>query len=132
MRAPAGDAARLSEEGPLDLKALEVIRGLQREGQPDLLDKVIGLYLRDAPGLLAAMRDAALKGDAEALRRAAHSLKSSSANVGAVRLCDACKALELAARAGELDQVDPQLAVIASDFAQARIALEALLQPASV
>jgi HPt (histidine-containing phosphotransfer) domain-containing protein len=49
---------------------------------------------------MAQVRAAADAGDAEALRKAAHGLKSSSANVGAERLAALCNELELLGRSG--------------------------------
>ena len=37
-------------DGPLDARTLDGIRALQREGTPDLLRKIAGLYLTAAPG----------------------------------------------------------------------------------
>ncbi|MDS4029264.1 MAG: response regulator [Candidatus Contendobacter sp.] len=79
---------------PLARSALDQIRALQRPGAPDLLSKIIGLYLESAPKLLQKMREAVAVEDSEALRQAAHSLKSSSANLGAIQLAAACKKLE--------------------------------------
>jgi HPt (histidine-containing phosphotransfer) domain-containing protein len=78
----------------VDEKVLESIRTLQREGTSDLLNRVIEAYLKEATRLLQALREAVEKADGEALRKAAHSLKSSSANVGAQRLSSLCKELE--------------------------------------
>ena len=78
---PAGadqeSAARAADPGPgthdsnvdgglLDFQALDRIRALQRPGAPDILKKVINLYLADAPRLLDTLRDASC---AKRLRR---------------------------------------------------------------
>ena len=62
-----------------------------------MLSRIIKIYLESSPKLLQALRDAIAQdeaGAAEAIRQAAHSLKSSSANLGAVVLSDLCKELE--------------------------------------
>ena len=56
-----------------------------------------------ARAALADMRAALAAGDAEDLRRAAHTLKGSSASLGANDLADACRDVETAARDGRLD-----------------------------
>jgi len=81
---PSETARSGTEESPLDPRVLERIRALQRPGEPDLLGKVIEIYLRESPRLVQAIREASTKGEAEALRKAAHSFKSSSANLGAL------------------------------------------------
>src|SRR5207248_10364829 len=54
------------------------------EGDTTLLREVTDLFLEDAPRLLAEIRDAISRKDAKALERAAHALKGSIANFGAV------------------------------------------------
>ena len=61
-------------------------------GRNDHLTRTIArLYLSSAPALLEAMRDAVKRGNARQLSRAAQSLASSSANLGAVRLAALCR-----------------------------------------
>jgi HPt (histidine-containing phosphotransfer) domain-containing protein len=61
---------------------------------PAFLAELIDTYLADAPGLLMVMRDALAAREAAGLRRAAHTLKSTSATLGAHRLADLCRRLE--------------------------------------
>jgi signal transduction histidine kinase/CheY-like chemotaxis protein len=88
----------------LDQGALGRIRALHRPGGPNLLAKVVGLYASSSSALTDALRQAAQTQDAEALRQAAHALKSSSANVGALSFADLCRNVELAASNGHLDE----------------------------
>jgi HPt (histidine-containing phosphotransfer) domain-containing protein len=60
--------------------------------------------------------EAADRTDAAALQRAAHSLKSGSANLGAQRLAELCRGLEAAARAGDLSRARQQVAEIEVEF----------------
>ena len=87
------------------------------------LDKLIDLFLDDTPLLLARLEAAALAPDFNELREAAHSLKSSSANLGAMALSAAAKRVELGARMMTLDRPAVAVAVIATEFARARMAL---------
>jgi CheY-like chemotaxis protein/HPt (histidine-containing phosphotransfer) domain-containing protein len=64
---------------------------------------LIGQFTSDAPELLGAARAAAGVGDAAELRRAAHTLKSNAATFGASELTAQSRALEKAAKAGDLD-----------------------------
>jgi CheY-like chemotaxis protein/HPt (histidine-containing phosphotransfer) domain-containing protein len=95
-------APSAAEAVTIDPKALQTLRELQRPGRPDVLTRVIDLFALDAPRLLAAMRDAVAASDAEALRHAAHTLKSTSANVGATMLTANCREIEQLARAAEV------------------------------
>ena len=93
-RSPAGSA--------LDEQALKQIRALHKPGGPDLLKRIVALYLTNSRALIDSLRAAIISSDAAAVLQAAHSLKSSSANVGATDLTKLCAALEAAAKAGKL------------------------------
>ena len=97
---PEISGAGAADEPVLDPQALENLRALERQGAHGALGRTIGFYLEDAPALLQTMEAAAARADPDALRRAAHSLKSMSANVGAVRLTALCQRLESAGRGG--------------------------------
>ena len=71
-------------------------------GDVDFLKELIDAYLDSTPGLFVAMRQAAAAGDGAALQRAAHSLKTGSANMGALALAVLCKQLEDMGRSGAL------------------------------
>ena len=92
---PAGTAI-------LDQGTLDNLRALERPGVPSLLGRVIDRYLADAPHLIEQMRLAREKADVAALARAAHTLKSASASVGANGVADICKAVETDARNGDI------------------------------
>ncbi len=91
------------------------------------VDKIIEVYLEDAPRLIAQLERAAMGGDPIALRVAAHTLKSSSANVGASTLSEAARDLEDGARDGTLKKPEIMVARIVSEFAQVRSALQSKL-----
>ena len=110
-------------DSPLDLRALSQIRALQRPGQPSVLGKIIGLYLDSTPALLQQLREAVAAGDGEALRQAAHSLKSSSANLGAMPLAALCKELEQRGWERRLEDAAALLREVDSHYARVREAL---------
>ena len=64
---------------------------------------LVRTYLADGPTHLAAIADAVAADDAAALVRPAHTLKSSSATVGAMRISARARRIEMAARAGSID-----------------------------
>ena len=105
LRGPLQRDSRVSGEPTLDPAALD--RLLEITGDDvAFVDELIDTYLEDAVVQLAAMDDAAATGDAAALVRPAHSLKSNSDNVGAVALTVLCRALETDARGGEVADAD--------------------------
>jgi HPt (histidine-containing phosphotransfer) domain-containing protein len=65
--------------------------------------ELVETFLAEAPGQVEAMDAAVEADDADALVRPAHTLKSSSATVGAMRLSSVARELEMAGRGGTLD-----------------------------
>lgn len=63
-------------------------------GDHQLLVDMTTFYLEDAPTIFAKIKAAAVAGDAEELRRAAHALKGLLLNCGGVRAANAAQALE--------------------------------------
>ncbi|MCP4995992.1 MAG: response regulator [Gammaproteobacteria bacterium] len=97
-------ALSISDEmSPIAHQALDNMRALQRPGRPNILNRVICIYLDTAPGLIETINRSVVGKDADGLRRAAHSLKSSSANLGAMRFSAICKKLEAMGREGKTE-----------------------------
>src|SRR4051812_20332305 len=92
-------------------------------GDMAFVDELVDTYLEDGASQLAALRTAADAGSAEALGRPAHSLKSSSLNVGALELGSLCRALEEASRGGLVPDAAEDVAAIAESFDATRTAL---------
>ena len=78
----------------VDMAVLKGFEDAQIEGEPDLIVELIDLYLADASEKLTAMRQAVTKADEQPLKRAAHSLMGSSANLGARRMASLCEEIE--------------------------------------
>ena len=123
--AAAGDAA--GPEDPLDAAVLEDLRGLQVEGEPDILGELVDAFLKDAPARLDGLRAAVSRGDATAVTRAARDLQSSCNDLGARRAARASGELEEAAGSGDLADAPAKLSRLEEELAHAREALEAEL-----
>lgn len=65
-------------------------------------DQMLAIFLDDLRPSLERMAEACDRGDALALARGVHRMKSSAANLGAVRMSEACIALEAALREDRL------------------------------
>jgi HPt (histidine-containing phosphotransfer) domain-containing protein len=76
---------------------------LHRFGGATLLRRMVELFLIAAPERIAAARAAEADGDVDAAERALHSLRSSSAQLGANRLRQLCEQGEVRARQGSLE-----------------------------
>jgi HPt (histidine-containing phosphotransfer) domain-containing protein len=85
--------------------------------------ELINAYLADGPAQVDAIEAAVAAGDAAALVRPAHTLKSSSTTVGAQRLAAASRELEMAGRSGSVDSTSA--AALRADWKAAVAALEA-------
>jgi CheY-like chemotaxis protein/HPt (histidine-containing phosphotransfer) domain-containing protein len=90
----------------LDDGALESLRDL---GGDAFLGEVIDAFLADAPELIATLRRSLDEQGSEELRRAAHTLKSNGATLGAAEFAELCRTLEQRAKEGELDGASEEL-----------------------
>ncbi len=86
----------------LDQSALDNIRALQRPGSPDLLGRIVELFLTDAPLGVAKVQTAIAAADLETVSITAHSLKSSASYLGATAFSQRMAGLERAARDEDL------------------------------
>ncbi|MBI2380940.1 MAG: Hpt domain-containing protein [Gammaproteobacteria bacterium] len=77
---------------------------------------LVQAFLVDGENRLSEMNQAVAAGDLDGLRRAAHSLKGSSSNLGAITLSALCLALEQQAKRGDMYGVDEQLQGIGDEF----------------
>jgi CheY-like chemotaxis protein len=87
----------------IDKTAWNAIVALQRPGRPDILAKVLTAYLNDSRVLVEEIRAAVNTQNADTLAKAAHRLKSSSAQLGALATAAHCKELEHLGRLACLD-----------------------------
>ena len=69
---------------------------LQASAGAEFVVELAGTFLEEAPRMLGELRAAAAAGNAEAFRRAAHSLKSNANTFGALALGALARDLELA------------------------------------
>ncbi len=115
--------AEASEPVPVDVEVLRRLRELQMDGESDLVAELVNIYLADAPVRIAAMRDAIASGNADVLRLAAHTLKGSSASLGASHLAALCKELEELAHTGTAAGVAGKLADVDRELMRVREAL---------
>ncbi len=77
-----------------------------REFMGDDVDRLLSLFKQDAPGTLRHMRQALQTKNLAELRTLAHSLKSSSANIGARGLSYFCKRMEAEALSGDMQRLN--------------------------
>ena len=98
---------------------------LLRIGGQEFVVEMIELFLENAPERLRAARAAHEQSDHQALYRAAHSLKSTAANLGARRLQHAAERTEARASAKDTVALQPLLDEMNRRYDQVRERLEA-------
>jgi CheY-like chemotaxis protein len=113
------------ENASLDQQTLDRIRAMSRPGGPDLLVRVIDLYVSSSNALIDTMLAASRLEDAISLAHAAHGLKSSSANVGALALAELCNEVETAASGGRVEHALGLVKKLVAEHRQVLRALEA-------
>jgi HPt (histidine-containing phosphotransfer) domain-containing protein len=99
-------------------------------GDVDFLSELVEAYLDSSPGLFASMRQAIAAGDAPALQRAAHSLKTGSASFGALAFAAQCKELEDMGKMGALAEAEDKSGALEAAYAQVVAALQARVHSA--
>jgi signal transduction histidine kinase/DNA-binding response OmpR family regulator/HPt (histidine-containing phosphotransfer) domain-containing protein len=93
----SGTQRDVEGEAPaLDQEFVRILRG----SRPQFFQRLLDLFTGFAPGALEQVQICYLDNDAEAIMRLAHSLKSSSANIGASNLAEECANLQQIARSG--------------------------------
>jgi len=126
--APRPDSVSSTEAPPpIDRAVIEAITSLTPQGSAEILRSVITLYLDGSLKLLEGVRGAIEGKDATALNRAAHSLKSSSGNLGAKVLAAICSELERMGRSGTTEGAAARLTSLEKEYRRVREALTGFL-----
>ncbi|AMO38717.1 ATP-binding protein [Thauera humireducens] len=110
----------------LDTFVLQTIATQHSSGNA-LLRKVVAVFREDGRRQLESLQAAWRDGDVATASRAAHTLKSSSATLGALQLSARCREVELALRAGNAASIDAGIGDIAQGFEAAVTALDAAI-----
>jgi CheY-like chemotaxis protein/HPt (histidine-containing phosphotransfer) domain-containing protein len=99
-----GDDVLISGAAPsraaFDPTVVAALRSLRPESGADAFDSLTQLFVASGAALMGTLREALAREDLEAVGSVAHTMKGSAANLGALRLADACGELEQALAAG--------------------------------
>lgn len=112
----------------LDQSVLASLRELQEAGDPDIVAEVGGLFVKHSPEKVDAIMQSVEKDDAKGLQLAAHSLKSSSAYIGAMRLSTLAKELEMMGRSNSLNGAKEKAKMLKEEFSLVMEAIRAEIQ----
>ena len=94
-------------------------------GDDAFVAELIDQFVTDSPALVAAAQKGLEAGDADEVRRAAHTLKSNAATFGANELADRSSRLEAAAKTGDLEDGLDRLEAIDEELGRVHAALRA-------
>lgn len=113
----------------LDAGALARLRELDPDGRHGVVQRVLTAF--EASLTRMQVQLAAERGtpDAEVVKGVAHTLKSSSASVGALGLAQACAALERGLREGTVADLDAEVHGLLLEAEAALRAVGAMLRP---
>ncbi|MFO8085123.1 MAG: response regulator [Desulfobacterales bacterium] len=93
-----------------------------------ILEKLVGIYLRDAPIKFLEIRKGIYEKNPELVFQASHSLKSSSANVGATALVSMSHELEINSRSRMIDGAQTQLEKMESEYIKVAEVLKSMVE----
>jgi two-component system, sensor histidine kinase and response regulator len=120
--APSPATSSLQSAGFLDVAA-----ALERvEGDHELLEELVRLFVEGCPAAMREIRQAFSDRDAHQLDRLAHTMKGSSASLGANRVSEAALVLEMRARAGALENAGELIDVLQGELDRVIPELESL------
>jgi two-component system, sensor histidine kinase and response regulator len=94
------------------------------ENDVEFLKRLIGIFLADCPGKLAAIRAGVVAYDPHAVMEATHSLKGSVTVFGARSAVDAAQTLESMGREGKQEGLGEAFALLEREMALVTSALE--------
>ena len=123
--ASATEPAEGVTAGPLDQAALDTLLEVIG-GEAVLFRELVDSILETAPPLLMQMRQALAQADADGIRRAAHTLKSSAKDFGATELARLCRELEALGKAGSVAGAEAYVRQIEAEYARVEPALRAI------
>ena len=117
----------MADHPVIDPQAIDNLRALNPDDGDEFLREIIAIYLEDTPQRLTELEQGLASTDVPKFTRAAHSIKGSSANVGAVNVRAVAEQLEHHSAKQGLDGVAPLMATLKTEFARAQAEFAKLL-----
>lgn len=113
----------------LDAQALARLRELDPKGENQLLDRVLRAFETSVARLLPQLEAARTSGDRAGIRHVAHTLKSSSASIGALALSQHCATVEALIRENSSDDLQAPVTALVAELDAVRLAIHTMLGP---
>ncbi len=134
---PPSDISQLSVNAPnenkevtkkvLNMEMIDAFREYDPEGGMSMAKRVISTYIETAPQYITDIEQSVVAGDSQGLFQAAHTLKSSAANIGADTLAELCRQLESYGRNEQINEARILVSQARHEFDQVIIALQDVL-----
>lgn len=105
-----------STEEIIDWRQIDSLRSIDPQGKTGIVVRAIGLYIDNSPKLIEEIRGFRTAKDLKDVRRAAHSLKSTSASLGATVVAGLSKTIEQAAASGDFEIIDATVNSLESEY----------------
>ena len=112
----------------LDPEILQTFLVTMGEDGAELLNQLIDTYLCESPKFVGAIEQSTTQADAATLNISAHSLKSSSAALGATRLAKLCKELEVMGRKGQIEEAKALVENLKTEYDKVEAAMQLVQQ----
>lgn len=103
--------------GQLDASRIDELRKLGQEIGEDLLGDLIKMYIENTPLIIGRIKEGIASNDAKKVELNAHTLKSSSANIGAKSLSLLAAQVELSAKGQIINDLGMQMEMIEKEAA---------------
>jgi HPt (histidine-containing phosphotransfer) domain-containing protein len=111
----------------IDSTAIRTLRELCPRDNDAFLRELLGMFMQDTPLRIAEMEESLKSNDATRFKRAAHSIKGSSANIGAVELKEVAGRLESECAGAPISSLAPSVAEIRVAYERARAELDRII-----
>jgi HPt (histidine-containing phosphotransfer) domain-containing protein len=109
----------VSDQSPIDNDAISNLRELNPGDGGEFLREIVGIYMEDTPKRIADLKSTLASGDVQAFTRAAHTIKGSSANIGASLVRSIAERMEFMSKREGLAGVGPMIADCEAQFVRA-------------
>jgi histidine phosphotransfer protein HptB len=116
----------MAELPVIDQHAIDNLRALNPGDQDEFLREITAIFLEDTPHRIAELEQSLVAGDVSKFTRAAHSIKGSSSNLGAMALRAVAEKLEHEGRTVGLANVSGLITQLKAEFGRAQVALSGL------
>jgi PAS domain S-box-containing protein len=120
-------AKKVNQSDAVDPNVLKEFQNLMGENGRHMVAELVEIYLQDSPALITQIQKQITARDFDTLRRAAHTLKGNSNQIGAMTLADLSAKFEEMAKAGSLKDAKIMLDKLQSEFNRVNIELKKFL-----